>query len=101
MSAGPTIFIRFKNGEYVNFDELKYMVDYICGNLNSWTPNYKYWYNQYPYSSKAFIVCEWRKKRGLLPTAKWGEAICKGELVNFFNEHKDCSCGSVYYKFLL
>ena len=62
MAAGRTIFIRFKNGEYVNFDELKYMVDYICGNLNSWTPNDKYWYNQYPYSSKAFIVCEWRKK---------------------------------------
>ena len=41
------------------------MVDYICGNLNSWTPNYKYWYNQYSYSSKAFVVIEWRKKGDL------------------------------------
>ena len=33
--------------------------------------------------------------------AKWGEAICKGNIVNYLNEHKNCQCGSVYYKFLL
>ena len=32
--------------------------------------------------------------------AKWGEAIRKGNIVNYLNEHKNCQCG-VYYKFLL
>ena len=76
------------------------MVNYIWANLNSdYSPNYKYWYNQNSYSSKAYIVCEWRGKRGLAPFAKWGEAICDGELVNFFKEHKNCRkrCSSVYY----
>ena len=69
MSSGSTggaiAHNKFKNGEYLDFIELKCMVDYICGNLNSWTPNYKYWYNQYSYSSKAFVVIEWRKKGDL------------------------------------
>ena len=77
------------------------MVIYICGNLNScYCPNYKYWYNQYSYSSKAYIVCRWQQKKGHQPIVKWGEAICDGELVNYFKEHEDYrkGCGSVYYK---
>ena len=54
----------------------------------------------YSYSSKAYIFCRWRQSKGLEPIAKWGEAICNDELVNFFDDlkHKNCSCGSVYYK---
>ena len=98
------MFTRFENEEYINKEDLKYVNDYVCGNLNSdYCPNYKYWYNQYGYATKAFIVCRWREKRGLQPVAKWGEAICENELVNFFKDekHKNCSCGSVYYKFQL
>ena len=53
----------------------------------------------YSYSSKAYIVCRWRQSKGLQPVAKWREAICDNELVNYFKEHKDCrkGCGSVYY----
>ena len=38
--------------------------------------------------------------KGLEPIAKWGEAICNNELVNFFDDlkHKNYSCGSVYCK---
>ena len=41
------------------------------------------------YSSEAFIVCRWKKSKGLEPIAKWGEAICDDNLVNIFKEHKD------------
>ena len=100
MSHGMEIFTKLENGEYIHFDDLKHMVNHICGHLNSdFNHNYKYWYNQYSYSSKAFIVCRWRLSKGLQPVAKWGEAICKDELVNFFEDenHKNCSFGSVYY----
>ena len=101
MPAGFQIFENFEKEKYIHYDDLKHMVIYICGNLNScYFPNYKYWYNQYSYSSKAYIVCRWRQKKGYQPIAKWGEAICDGELVNYFKEHKDYrkGCGCVYYK---
>ena len=49
---------------------------------------------------KRYIVCRWRQSKGLSPVAKWGEAICEDKLVNFFEDekHKNCICGSVYYK---
>ena len=100
MSRGLEISARFENGEYIHFDDLKHMGNHICGHLNAdFNLNYKYWYNQYSYSPKAFIVCRWRLSKGLQPVAKWGEAICKDKLVNFFEDenHKNCSCGSVYY----
>ena len=36
----------------------------------------------------------------LEPIAKWGEAIRNDNLVNIFEEHKDCrkGCRSVYYR---
>ena len=35
MSRGYDIFQKFENRGYVYFDELKHMVNYICGHLNS------------------------------------------------------------------
>ena len=101
MLAGCQIFENFEKEKYIHFNDLKHMVNYICGNLNScYSPNYKYWYNQYSYSSKAYIVCRWQQKKGLQPIPKYEEAICDGELVIYFKEHKACrkGCGSVYYK---
>ena len=101
IAAGYQIFEKFENEKYIHYDDIKHMVDYICENLNScYSPNYKYWYNQYSSLSKAYIVYRWRQKKGFQPIAKWGEAIYDGELVNYFKEHKDCSkgCGNVYYK---
>ena len=76
--------------------------DHICLNLNS-PPRlgYKYFYNMYSYIKKAFIVCNWKEKNGYKEIlSKLGEAICNDQLVNFFvnDEHKKCSCSSVYYK---
>ena len=94
MRAGYKIFENFEKEQYIHFDNLKPVVNYIGGNLNSYySPNYKYWYNQYSYSSKAYIVFRWQQKRDLQPISKWEEAICN-------KEHKDCrkGCRSVYYK---
>ena len=101
MRAGYQLFKNFENDKYIHINDLPHMTNYVCGNLNSdYCLRYKYWYNQYSYSSKAYIACRWRQKKGLQPVAKWGEAICNDELVNIFKEHKDClhGCGSVYYK---
>ena len=100
--SGYLIFEAFENGISIHEDDLPKMVNYICGNLNgsSYNPNYKYFYNQYSYSYKTFIVYRWKKARGMVSEAKRGKGICNNELVNFFTDenHKNCSCGSVYYK---
>ena len=100
MAQGYQVFNNFEARKYVHEEDLKHMTNHICGNLNNWTPNYKFWYNVYSYSSKAYIVCRWRQSKDLQPIGKWGKAICNDELVNFFKDlkHKNCSCGSVYYK---
>ena len=100
MARGYEIFNDFENGKYIHLDDLKHVTNHICGNLDNWTPNYRFWYNMYSYSSKAYIVCQWRQSKGLSPVTKWGEAICRDNLVNFFEDsnHKNCGCGSMYYK---
>ena len=99
MARGFQVFQNFESESYVHLDDLKHLSDHICRKVNGdYTPNYKYWYNMYLYSNKVFIVCKWRLSKGLQPVAKWGEAICEGNLVNIFKEHKDCSCGSVHFK---
>ena len=100
MPRGYKVFEDFENGKYIHQEDLNYLSDHICGNLNNWMPNYPFWYNMYSYSSKAYIVCQWRQSKGLVPVAKWGEAICGDDLVDFFKDpnHKNCSCGSVYHK---
>ena len=100
MPRGFKIFEEFQKGECVHFEDLKFMNDHICGYLNNWTPNYRFWYNVYIYSSKAYIVCQWRQSKGLPPITKWGEAVCGEDLVDFFKDskHKNCSCASVYFK---
>ena len=101
MTSRYDLFKKFENNEYASEQDLKKITDYICGNLNNWTPNYHYWYNMYSYTSKAYIVCQWREERGRMPTARWGEAICKSKLTDFFEDtsHQNCACESAYYNF--
>ena len=81
MPRGFKIFEQFESGKYVRLEDLNFMTDHICGNLNSWTPNDRFWYNMYSYSSKAYIFYQWRQSKGLSPVAKWGEAIWENELL--------------------
>ena len=94
------LFKKSEKKEYVHINDLPKINDHIWLNLNNWTPNYHYWYNMYSYTSKAYIVCRWRKEKGREPIARWGEAFCKNKLIDFFEDicHQNCSCGSVYYK---
>ena len=91
MARGLSVFENFEAEKYVHIEDLKHLTNYICGNLNSnYSLNYKFWYNIDSYSSKAYIACQWRQSKGLQPVAKWGEAICENNLLNFFEEHKGC-----------
>ena len=44
-------------------DDLNEIQNYICGNLNSWSPNRSYWYKQYNICTKLYDVCKWREKK--------------------------------------
>ena len=72
MASRYALFKKFENEEYISIEDLPQISDYICGNLNNWTPNYHYWYNMYSYTWKAYMVCQWREERGRKPVAKWG-----------------------------
>ena len=89
MARGFEVFQKFESGKYVHLEDLKHLTNHICGNLNGdYCLNYKFWYNMYSYSSKAFIVCHWGQSEGLQPVAKWGEAICENNLVIFLKNIK-------------
>ena len=97
--AGLEAFDSYKNLQNLTYSELKIAVNYICAQMNSQCLNYGYWYDMYCYTSKTFMVMDWRKKRGFKPVGRLGEAICDGVIVNFLEdkEHFKCSCSSVYY----
>lgn len=79
---------------YVCEEEIREIMSYICNNLNLWSPNRLYWYEEFNICKKLFEVCEWRQKKGLRPIAEKGETICDNVLVKIFTEHKDCHCSS-------
>ena len=98
-------FKKYSNFEPVNETELKFTVNYICGNLNAnYTLNYPYWYDMYSYTSKNLIVLRRKKEKGIQnPLTKLGECVCQDKVINFLeNEGKKCfcnnGCSSVYFK---
>ena len=100
MASRYTLFKKFENKEYISIEDLPKICDYICGNLNSWTRNYHYWYNMYSYISKVYIVYWWREEKGRRPIARLGRQFVKiNWLIFFFDEtHQNCEFRSVYYK---
>ena len=87
--------------DYVTFDELTLVTNYICGNLNSPSFIFPYWFDMYSYTSKTFQVIALRKHRGEEPKAKVGEAVCTGgKIINFVvdKEHSTCHCSNVSYR---
>ena len=87
----------FDKSHYIHHEYLPKVINYICGNLISWSPNCSFWEAEYKYATKLQIVCNWKKKHGLPTMAKKGEAICNDELVNFFTDekHKGCICSTI------
>ena len=90
------MYESFENGDYILEENIKLVTDFICGNLNNWSPNRSYYQAQYNYATKLYHVCRWRRKRSLRLIAKKGEAICNEELVDFFadEKHKNCICST-------
>ena len=95
--AGLEEFQNFRDFKTVDKEDLKLAVNYICAQLNSPGSHYQYYYDLYSYTSKCFMVLQKRSY------TKLGEAVCNGKVVNFLKdeEHKNCSCGSVYYNAVL
>ena len=91
--AGMEEYERFRNFQTVDLNDLKLAVNYICANLNSSGCYYQYWYDLYLYTAKCHFVLQKRQ------FTKLGETVCEGKVVNFLKdpEHKNCSCGSVYF----
>ena len=87
----------FKNGNYINESNVPLVSNYISSNLNSWSPNQRYWEKQYHILTKLYIVCKWRKENGFRPLTKRGQRICNNELINYFadEKHKTCSCSTI------
>ena len=91
--AGYEEFKRFENFEIIDEESLDKATNYVCLQLNNPSFGYKYYYDMYSYIAKCKIVL--RK----YSTVKLGQAICNGKLIDFVKdqEHKNCSCSSVYY----
>ena len=69
---GFQIHDLFEKNCYIHEEDLGLMVDHICGNLVSWTPNRLYWEEQYNYCNKLYIVINWREKKGIKAACKKG-----------------------------
>lgn len=93
--AGFEEFQEFKNFKTVDKEDLKLVTNYICLQLNSGSSfQYKYYYDMYSYATKCQIVLQQRTY------TKLGEAVCDGKVSNFLKDvkHKNCLCGSTYFK---
>ena len=91
------MFEFFENGNYINEIDIPLVTNYISSNLYSWSPNRRYWEQQYNIANKLYIICSWRKENGFCPLEKKGETICNNELINYFadEKHKNCSCSKI------
>ena len=63
--SGLNALDSYKYLQNLTYSELKLAVNYICAQMNSPCLNYAYWYDMYCYTSKSFMVMDWRKKEGL------------------------------------
>ena len=91
------LFEAFERGYYIHKEYLKKVTNYIWGQLILSSPNHSYYQGQFNYKNKLYIVCDWKKAKGLPAVAKKGEAICNDQLAIFFKDekHKNCSCSVV------
>ena len=92
-------FLRFKNKEWIDEQEIKLVSDYIYGYLlfDYDSPEMYAYCNVL---SKCEIVLRFKKENNFEVKTKVGEVICNNKLVNFIEEpnhqiHK-CNWGSTY-----
>ena len=95
---GYQLFEVFYENKHIDYEDFPVLSNHICAKLTSWSPNRSFYYEQYNYLNKLYIVCNWRQERGLFPLKdRRGKAICNNELVIFFEneKHKNCACSTV------
>ena len=51
------LFEAFERGDYIPEEQIKKVINYICGQLISWSPNRSYYEEQYNFATKLHIVC--------------------------------------------
>ena len=75
--------------KYIDYEDFPVLSNHICAQLTSWFSSRSFYYEQYNYLNKLYIVCNWRQGRGLFPLkGRRGNTICNNELVNFFEDEK-------------
>ena len=91
------IWVAFDREDHIPQEHIKKVTKYIGSQLISQSPNRSYFQAEYNYATKLIHVCRQKKKRGLPPLAKKGEAICGDKVVNFFEDknHKNSICSTV------
>ena len=96
-----TLYKAYEKGHYIHESCLCKVVNYICGNLVSWSPN-RFWLDEYNAVSNLYIVCMWERDRGLPLLAKKGDTICNDQLVNFLKDekYKDYFCSKYTERYI-
>ena len=64
-------YLKRLRGEIIfHKSKLKKVANYISGQLKYWSPDRSYYEAQYNYATKLYIVCDWKKTKGLPALAK-------------------------------
>ena len=59
------LFEALERGDYIPQEQIKKITNYISGQLISWFPNRLCYKAQYNYATKLYIICDWKKAKGL------------------------------------
>ena len=76
-------FIRFRNLQYLNKDQLKLANDYICDMM----------INEYFFMMNLFAMLAFKALKKA-KSVRCGQTLCKNEVVDFIHDdkHDDCPC---------
>ena len=105
MAASFVIFEKYEKGQQIKEYEISKLVDYLAGQLISWSPNkgyYQEWYNE---CNNLCIVINWRKKKYGQGFGKYGERVCNknaqgGQIVDLSKDRNhikntNCYCNTL------
>ena len=69
------IFQRFENYRDITEGKVKILRNYVCAQINSWSPNFEYYEEIYNELNELCLVIQWRKRNGLLAKGKRVEKV--------------------------
>ena len=85
MADRIAVYTAFENLENIPENDFNKLINYICGNLVSRSPNRIFWNEKYDKAMNLYrvIVIRWRKKKGLKPHPRRGEKVSDEKLTIF------------------